>query len=437
MSLGCRVPGKKALSVIARDKKVVSPSLTREFDFVFSKAKGNFVFDSDNFKYLDFSALVAVMNAGHSNPEVVKAVKKQLSFGMHAAFADFYAELPVQFSEYLLSLLPGYGKAFLSNSGTEAVEAAIKLAKWNSGKKYLIAFKNSFHGRTMGSLSLTDSKKVQRDGFQPFLPVKHAVFPYVYRFKNMDEDACMHHSLGSVKKTVNSVKGNVAGIFLEPIQGEGGYIVPPKEFPKALHEFCESKGILLCSDEVQSGCFRTGKFLALENFNAKADIVSLSKAIGGGIPLGATVSSSALMKWPAGSHANTFGGNLLACSAGLATLKFLKEKKCAENAKKLGKFMLSRLEKIKENNEIVGDVRGLGLMIGIEIVKSKKSKKPAEKERDLILCEAFKSGLLMLPCGAEGISAIRICPPLTLTKKEAVIGLDILENSVEKVMKNA
>ncbi len=429
----CRKPGSRSVKIIERDGKVISPSLTREYSFVFKKAKGCYVWDVDNRKYLDFAAGVAVMNIGHTNPVVEKALHQQIKLASHVGFSDFYAELPVRFVEYLLTFLPKHlNKAFLSNSGTEAVEAAYKLARWHTNKKWVIAFRPSFHGRTMGSLSLTNSKPVQRERFSPFLPVKHALYPYCYRcsFGNKEHDNCTDLYLDVLKRKILECNKNLAAIFLEPISGEGGYIVPPKEFVRGVRELCDRYDVLLCDDEVQAGCYRTGKFLAIDNFNVKPDIVSLSKAIGGGIPLGATVANDKIMDWVPGSHANTFGGNLLACAAGIATLKFMREKKLGENAIRIGNYMRKRLEKMKDTYEIIGDVRGIGLMIGVEIVKDKNSKKYGIEERSYILCKASERGLILLPAGT---SAIRICPPLILTKEQADLGLDIFEDSVKKI----
>ena len=284
----------------------------------------------------------------------------------------------------------------------------------------------------MGSLSLTNSKPVHKERFWPFLPVKHALYPYCYRcpFNNKEHDACTNLYLDVLEEKMSECDKDLAAVFLEPVSGEGGYIVPPKDFVQGVRELCDKYDVLLCDDEVQAGCYRTGKFLAIENFDVKPDIVSLSKAIGGGIPLGATVANDKVMDWVPGTHANTMGGNLLACATGIATLKFMKEKKLGENAMKIGNYMMKRLEEMKEMYGIIGDVRGVGLMIGVEIVKDKKSKEYGIEERTDILCKASEKGLLMLPAGT---SSIRICPPLILTKNQADFGLDIFEDSVKEI----
>jgi len=317
--LGCKQIGKKAKGIVARDKKVISPSLTREYPLVIDKAEDVWIWDVDGNKYLDFSSLIAVMNIGHSNPYVIKAIQKQLKKATHAAFSDFYAELPVTFAEQIVSVLPrGFDRVFFSNSGTEAVEAALKLSRWNKRKPYFVSFINSFHGRTMGSLSLTYSKPVHREGFGPFLSVRHVPYAYPYRMGS----ECTTMCLNELEKAL--YKGDVSAVFMEPIQGEGGYIVPPKEFVKGIRKLCDEYDALMVDDEIQAGCFRTGKFLAIEHFNVKPDIICLGKAIGGGLPIGVTVASKKLMRWPHGAHANTFGGNLLSCAAGMETLKQLK-----------------------------------------------------------------------------------------------------------------
>lgn len=423
--------GKISQKIIHHDHKIMSPSYDRHSGFVYKRAKGVYLWDLDGHRYLDFAAGIAVMNAGHSNPEVIKAIKEQLKFGLHAAFPDFYAEIPVKFSDHLVSFTPReLNKVFLSNSGTESVEAAYKLARWHSKKKWTVAFSPSFHGRTMGSLSMTNSAPEQRKRFEPFLPVEHVPYPFVYRFKNEDESECANHSLRAVEKVFAKRGGNVASVFFEPICGEGGYIVPPKEFVVGLRKLCNESGVLLCADEVQSGCFRTGPFLAINNFGVVPDIVSLSKAIGGGVPLGATIAKKKIMDWGHGVHSNTFGGNLLACAAGTATLEFLKKNRLGEKAVRTGKEMLKVLNEFKDKIGLVGDVRGMGLMIGVELVKSKSSKKPAVKELSKVLNIAGNNGLLLL---AAGKNVIRICPPLVLSEKQAMSGLEILGSALKKV----
>jgi len=429
----CRKPGPRSVKIIERDQRVISSCVTREYSFVYKRAKGMNLWDVDGRKYLDFAAGIAVMNIGHNNPVVHKALHQQIKYGTHAAFADFYAETPVRFVENLLTFLPGHlNMAYLSNSGTESVEAAFKAARWHTNKKWTIAFKPCFHGRTMGSLSMTNSRPVQRRRFTPLLPVKHSSYPYLYRcrYDSSDRKACVNSYISELEKTMRSCKGNLASVFMEPVSGEGGYIVPPKDFVRGVRELCDKYDALMCMDEVQSGCYRTGKFLATEHFKVKPDIVSLSKAIGGGVPLGATVGRKDIMSWESGSHGTTFGGNLLACAAGNATLNFMREKKLGENATRVGESMMKRLDEMKDSYEVIGDVRGLGLMIGIEIVQSKRTKAPGVSERSEILCKAAEKGLVLLPSGK---SVIRICPPLIINKKQSEIGLDMLEEAISEI----
>jgi 4-aminobutyrate aminotransferase len=422
----------KSAGIISRDSKVMSTSYGRECDFVFHHGKGVYVFDVAGKKHLDFAAGISVMNAGYAVPSVLHSVYKQLALGTHCAFPDFYAEMPVTFSENLLKNMPSpinHGRVFLSNSGTESVECAMKLAKWKKRRPYMIAFDHCFHGRTMGSLSMTNSKPIQREGFAPFLPVKHVPYPYHYRMK-MEPKECSEYCLSKLENAMKQLSGKVSGLFLEPIQGEGGYIVPPKSFVRGVRKLCTEHDVLLCDDEIQAGAWRTGKFLAIENFGVKPDIVSMAKAIGGGLPLGATIAKPALMDWPEGTHSNTFGGNLLACAAGLSTLKYLKQKNAGKNALVVGKFIMKMLKEMEEKYEIVGDVRGLGLMIGIEIVEDKKTRKPNKQARNMILQHACDKGLILL---AAGTSVIRMCPPLIINKKEAEKGLDMFESAIKVV----
>jgi 4-aminobutyrate aminotransferase len=419
--------GKKSKQIIARDENVMSP-LTRESEFVFAKGKGSQVWDADGKKYVDFAAGVAVMNIGYGNKDVEKAIIAQAKQGTHAGFADYFSEQPVTLAETLVAMLPaGLNRVFLSNSGTEAVEAAYKCARWHTNKKWFVAFDPCFHGRTMGSLSMTNSMPVHRKRFAPFLPVRHTPYPYLYRSRFDSENDLAHDCLQKVEATLKKNKNETAGIMFEPVSGEGGYIVPPKLFVKGLRKLCTQKSVLLCADEVQSGCFRTGTFLAIENFGVKPDIVSMSKSIGGGIPLGATIANKKIMDWVPGAHANTFGGNLIASAAGKATLDFMKRHSLGNKAQKTGKLMMRRLQEMLEDSTIIGDVRGLGLMIGVEIVSNKKTKKHGVSERTAIIKHGLENGLVLLPAGK---STIRICPPLIIDKREAMDGLEKLATAI-------
>jgi 4-aminobutyrate aminotransferase len=324
----------------------------------------------------------------------------------------------------------GFDRVFFSNSGAESVEAALKLARYHTKRKYFISFYGGFHGRTYGALSLTSSRVVHRAGFGPFLPVIHVPYPNPYRPLGFSTRTCDLDIIRFMKEVVFRAEvspGEVAAIVVEPVQGEGGYIVPPVNFLCLLRELCDEHGILLIADEVQSGCFRTGKFLASEHSGIRPDIVCLAKAIGGGIPMGVTVASDEIMDWPPGTHASTFGGNNLACAAALAALNIMKRKGFAAHVRKEGAYLLRRLAALQKDHEIVGDVRGMGLMCGMELVKDRTTRETAHEERNAILNAAFERGVAFLPAGE---SVIRFCPPLTIGREDIGCGLEILEESI-------
>lgn len=420
----------KSKEIISRDNKVVSPSLTRSFDLVADHARGSTVFDIDGKSYLDFAASVAVMNIGYNCRKVKDAVCAQMEKMVHCGFSDFYAEEPVKLCEKLCKMT-GYEKVFLSNSGTEAVEAAMKLAFWYTGKNSMIAFYRAFHGRTLGALSLTSSKIRHKEHFPP-LRVLHSDYAYCYRCPlNLEYPECGISCAKEIERTIFKRElspKDTAAIVVEPVQGEGGFIVPPPEFHKEIRRICDENDVLMISDEIQSGGFRTGTFLALENFNVRADIVCMSKSIGGGIPLGATLSSSKIMSWPPGTHANTFGGNLLAAAGGLATLEFMENARLGEKAVEKGNYLKRRLNELKEKYPVIGDVRGIGLMTGVELVEENKA--PAVKKRDTVIQRSFENGLILLPAGE---SVIRFVPPLIIKKSELDKGLEIFENALGSI----
>jgi len=425
--------GPKSRKIIELDKELISSSLTRVSDLVFERLEGMNVWDADNKKYLDFTAGVAVANCGHSNPEIIQAIKKQLEKGIHLGFSDFYSELPLLVCRELKPLLPAnLNNFFFSNSGTEAVEAMYKCARWHSNRTWFIAFEGAFHGRTLGSLSLTKSKPVQKERFEPFMPVKHVPYAYCYRCDKGSYPDCGIGCLNDFEKQLKELKGRVAGVIIEMIQGENGYIVPPKEFIKGIRKLCSEHQVLLCDDEVQAGCFRTGKFLASEHFKIETDLVALSKALGNGMPIGLTIANKKTMDWPPGSHANTMGGNLVACASALATLKYLKKEKLGDNALKIGKIILKELSELQEKSKFLGDIRGIGLMIGVELVKSKKTKEFGIAERDALITKALEKGLVLLPAGTSGF---RICPPLIIKKEEALKGLEIIGDCLKEIEK--
>ena len=410
----------------------MSACTARPYPLVVDSARGSIIRDVDGREYLDLAAGIAVMNAGYSNPEVKAAISAQLEKMIHCGCGDFFAEPPVKLAKKLEEL-SGYSKVFYCNSGTEAVEAAIKLAFWKTKRQGLISFYNAFHGRTLGSLSLTCSKARQKEHF-PTIHTAHSHYAYCYRCPlNLEYPSC---GIECAKELENLIfrkelsHEDTAAVFVEPVQGEGGYIVPPPEFHKEVRRICTDNDILLVADEVQAGCFRTGPFLAMENFGVRAEISCLAKALGGGLPMGAMFAGRELMDWPPGIHSNTFGGNLLASAASLATLEFLEKEYTEKRVKELGSYMIRLLGELQESIPCIGDVRGLGLMIGVEIVKPDKSTDPIL--RDKILREAFKERILLLPCGD---SVIRFSPPLVITVEEVDLGLEKFENALRRTVR--
>jgi 4-aminobutyrate aminotransferase len=431
--------GKKGDEIIKRDHKVFLNTSMIDYNFVLKGGEGDFVYDVDGKKVIDFTSFIGVYNLGiNANTAIRSAIKKQIDVMMHGAFNEFYSELPIQFGEALIKMFPpGFGRIFLSNSGTEAVESAVKYAKYFTKRQYTVAFYRAFHGRTMGSLALTSSKYIQRSHFGPFTGAIHAPYAYPYRcpFKHREGEECGEEYIDYIRDNIlkrEAPPEEIASIIFEPIQGEGGYVVPTKSFVKGLRSLADEFGIALIDDEVQSGYMRTGKFLALDHFGVKADIYSMAKAIGAGLPLAATVVKSDFGDVPEGVNANTFGGNLAAVAGAYESLKYIQknQKTLERDIKSKGAHAMKRLEEMKDSIEMVGDVRGLGLMIGVELVKDKKSKAYASVERDRILKVALDGGLLLLPCGE---STIRIIPPLTISKESLDKGLDIFESAIKKV----
>lgn len=421
--------GPKAREIIGQDCNIMSACAARPYPLVVDSAKGSIIRDIDGKEYIDLVAGIAVMNAGYSNPEVEAAISAQLEKMTHCGYGDFFAEPPLRLAKKL-EKLSGYSKVFFCNSGTEAVEAAIKLAFWKTNRQGLISFYNAFHGRTLGSLSLTCSKVRQKEHF-PAFRTAHSHYAYCYRCPlKLEYPSC---GIECGKELENLIfrrdlsPEDTAAVFVEPVQGEGGYIVPPPEFHKEVRQICTDNDVLLVSDEVQTGCFRTGPFLALENFGVRAEISCLAKALGAGLPMGAMLADRELMDWPPGVHSNTFGGNLIASAASLASLEFLERENTENRVKELGSYIKQRLEELQDNFPCIGDVRGLGLMIGLEIVKPDKSIDPST--RDKILNEAFKEKILLLPCGD---SVIRFSPPLVITAEELDLGLERFERVMKK-----
>jgi 4-aminobutyrate aminotransferase len=422
--------------MVERDAKYVSPSYTRDYPFVMARGEGAVVEDIDGNLFLDCAAGIAVTGTGHSHPDVVKAIVDQAHKYLHMSGTDFYYEGQVRLAEEMAEIVPIAGdvRSFFSNSGTEAMEAAIKLARYSTKRVNLIAFLGSFHGRTLGALAATSSKYVQRRGFGPMMPgVYHAPYANCYRCPvGLRPESCAAECVDYIEDQimVHLVSPDeVAGIIVEPIQGEGGYVVPAQQFHERLRELTRKHGILLIADEVQSGMGRTGKMFACEHFGIDADIVTVAKGIASGLPLGVTCARADVMTWPPGAHASTFGGNPVSCASALATIKVLKDG-IIRNAEVIGDYLIGRLRHLMEKHQLIGDVRGRGLMIGVELVRDRTTKERATTERDRIVQEMFKRGVLILGAGRN---AIRFAPPLVLTRDQADIAVDIFDSVVGQI----
>lgn len=424
-------PAVSAAELIARDADNISPSYTRSYPFVMARGRGSEVWDVEGRRFIDFTSGIAVTNTGHAHPAVVAAIKEQADKFLHMSGTDFYYPTQIELAERLNRLAPisGPTKVFFGNSGAEAVEAAMKLARWYTGRPRFLAFYKAFHGRTFGALSLTASKAVQRQGFAPLLPmVSHAIYPNPYRNPWPGQDpaqAALDYIENHLFKTTVP-PSEVAAIIVEPIQGEGGYIVPPDGFLAGLRELCDRHDILLVFDEVQTGMGRTGKMFAAEHWGVEPDIICLAKGIASGMPLGAIIARDEIMSWPPGAHASTFGGNPISCAAALATLDLL-EGGFIQMAAESGAYARSRLREMASKYPQMGDVRGKGLMIGVEIVKDDESKTPDADLRNAIVSQAFEHGLLLLGCGEN---TLRLVPPLNIERPVLEEGLSILERSL-------
>jgi len=430
------LPGPKAQQLVERDSQVLSPSYTRSYPLVAQKGQGALVDDVDGNRFLDFAAGIAVVATGHCHPEVVAAIQKQAAELIHMSGTDFYYPNMVELAEKLAAIAPGPGpkRVYFGNSGTEAVEAAIKLVKYHTGRDKLIAFQGAFHGRTMGSLSLTASRSIQRKGFGTLLSgVFHMPFPDTYRGTYGVRPECASADCLSYlenelfRRRVDPEE--VAGIFIEPIQGEGGYLAAPAEFLQGLEKICRKHGILLVADEVQSGMGRTGKWWAVEHSGVVPDIVCVAKGIASGMPLGAIIARADVMNWTPGAHASTFGGNPVCVAAALATIKLLEEQ-CIANAARIGDFILRQTANWRERHKIVGDIRGKGLMIGIEFVRDQKTKQKAPDLRNRIVGLSFERGLLLL---GSGDTTLRICPPLIINEEQASFAVRTLDEIITEV----
>ncbi len=432
-------PGPRARELLKADRKYISPSYVRWFPLVVETGKGAIIKDVDGNEYIDFNAGIAVLALGLSNEEINEVVCKQVKKLIHYSNTDFYYEPSIRLAEKLTKITPGSAekKVYFGNSGTEAVEAAIKLARWHTTKSRIIAFIGAFHGRTLGSLSLTASKTVQRARFSPFIPnVTHVPYPYCYRCPfNLEPESCNYYCVDFIEEWVLEKyvpPEEVAAIIFEPIQGEGGYIVPPIGYFRKLKKLADKYGILLIDDEVQAGMGRTGRWWAIEHYDVIPDIICSAKALANGLPLGAAIAKAEIMDWPGGSHASTFGGNPVACAAGLKVLEIMEKENLLSHVKEMGNYLLARFKEMKENYEIIGDVRGKGLMIGVELVRDREKKTYAKKEAEEIITESWKRGLAII---TAGVSTLRISPPLIISKELVDTGLEILEGQIKEVNK--
>ncbi|MBM4309238.1 MAG: acetyl ornithine aminotransferase family protein [Deltaproteobacteria bacterium] len=435
-SIVTELPGPEARKVLEKDQKFVSQSYTRVYPLVVKRAQGAMVEDVDSNRFLDFTSGIAVCNTGHCHPRIVEAIHRQAEQFIHMSGTDFYYDVQSTLAQKLGEITPGpkEKRVFFGNSGAEAIEAALKLARYHTKRPRVLAFLGAFHGRTMGALSLTASKVIHERGFSPLVPgITH--IPYAYCFRcpyhlqyPKCEIACVEWIREDLFKR-SIPPEEVAAIFVEPIQGEGGYIVPPPEFHQRLYELAKEFGILFVTDEVQTGMGRTGRMMAIEHWGVVPDIIALAKGIASGMPLGATVSQTEVMDWVPGSHASTFGGNPISCQAALATIELLEEG-LIKNVAKIGNYILEKLQDLQKQFNLIGEVRGRGLMIGIELIKDRVSRKKAIEERNTVIQSCFEKGLLILGCGEN---VIRLVPPLIINQNEADTALTILEEVLKKV----
>jgi 4-aminobutyrate aminotransferase len=423
------LPGPNAKRVLAGDERYISPSYTRSYPLVAKEGHGIVVTDVDGNEFFDFSSGIAVTSTGHCHPDVVAAIQKQAGELIHMSGTDFYYESLVTLAERLSKIapMPGPHRVYYGNSGAEAVECAFKLARYHTKRQQVIAFFGAFHGRTMGALSLTGSKPQQKRRFAPLVPgVTHIQYPDVYRRGEQDALACARFLEEKLFKTTLPPE-EVAAIFVEPVQGEGGYVPAPEPFMQELRRICDKHGILLVADEVQSGMGRTGKWWAIQHTGVQPDIVCMAKGIASGMPLGVTLTKAEIMDWLPGSHASTFGGNPVCIAAALATLEVIEREGLLRNTEEVGAHIMRRMADWPKKHKLVGDVRGLGLMIGVEIVKDKQTKEQNSEARDRVVELAFEHGVLFLGCGP---STIRIAPPLITAKEQADVAVDVLEECI-------
>ena len=429
------LPGPKARALLDRDANVVSPSYPRDYPFVMSHGRGAEVWDVDGNRFLDFAAGIAVCSTGHCHPQVVAAIKAAADEFLHIS-SDYWHERQIALAEKLDSLAP-FGEAamsFFCQSGTESVEAALKLARYVTGRSRFIGFLGGFHGRTMGSLAFTSSKYTQQQGFFPTMPgVTHVPYPNPYRpvFVGDDQGRAVLDYIENMLFTSNVPPSEVAAILIEPIQGEGGYLVPPDGFLAGLRKLCDRHGILLIFDEVQSGVGRTGRMFACEHWGVAPDIITLAKGLGSGLPIGAVVAKKSIMRqWKRGAHGNTYGGNPLCCAAALSTLELV-EGAYAANAARVGAYFMASLRELQKRHAVIGEVRGRGLMIGMELVKDPVTKAPARDLCDALITRAYHNGLLLLSCG---VSTVRFMPPLLISEAHVDEAITMLETALNDVV---
>jgi 4-aminobutyrate aminotransferase len=434
-------PGPKARELVRGDESLISKSMVRWYPLVAESGSGCIVKDVDGNEFIDFNSGLAVLNVGHCHPRVVSAITEQTKKLIHYSYTDFYYQPIVDLGKELTKITPGTfsKKVFFSNSGAEVIEAAMKMAKWHTRNSLFLAYTGAFHGRTIGAVSLTASKPVQRRHFFPLVPgVTHVPYPYCYRCPfHLSYPECHFWCVDFIEEEVLAKyipAENVAAMFVESIQGEGGYVVPPDDYFTRLRRLLDKHNILMIDDEIQSGIGRTGKWFAMEHFNVIPNAVCVAKAIGSGLPIGALISKDEFMDWEGGSHATTFGGNPVACAAGLAVIDVIRQERLLENATKLGAHLLTRLKEMQKKYPIIGDVRGKGLMVAAEIVKDPDTKEFGAELSQEIMMKCFKRGLAII---TSGKSTMRFVPPLVITRELLDAGLDVFEGVVKEVAGSA
>ena len=434
-----RPPGPKAREIVEKDARVISQSFVRFYPLVIDGGKGAVLRDVDGNEYIDFNSGLVCLNVGHCHPKVIEAVKRQTDRYLHYSNTDFLYGEVVDLAERLGEITPSkYAKkVFFGNSGAEAIEGAAKLARWHMRRPRFIAFISAFHGRTLGSVSFTASKPVQMRYFFPLVPgVTHVPYPNCYRCPfHLTYPECSYWCVDFIDEYVLQKyvpPEEVAAFVFEPIQGEGGYVVPPDGYFQRLKKLADKYGILMVDDEVQAGMARTGKWWAIEHWGVDPDIICSAKSIAAGLPLSAIIADEKIMDWEGGTHASTFGGNPVSCVAALAVIDIIKNEKLLENATQQGAYIMKRMRELMQESEIIGDIRGKGLMIGVEIVEDKESKKVAAEKANEIMMRCWRRGVALITCGK---STLRIAPPLVITRELVDSALDIITSTIREVEK--